>query len=762
MGRSVPSMGKAASAAQQSLALAAIGGALSARALQAVVGVRGPGGAGPGSVGSMIAIGNATDAPRGTAGPATGNRPGFASVLARIAASRVSRDQSDTSAALVAGLGAQPMTAMPDAPGVAEVDGVGTVAAPERGASRSGSMSYVRRDAATAMRAVSRLARALDRARSVSPTGSPFDSARAASDGTNPVSGGAPRPTDATSATPSASGSGRDGGARGTGAPRVAPATGPDAAVSAVEDAAIRVEAAIATGDGATVAAVVADVAKVVPDGLRFLLGQAAMALAGTEGALDLGMLLVGAFDGAITDLPALTGTAADQSSLAGLLVALRQMGATLEIGGPAAATAVAGASSGVSLDGAGVFAALAAALASAATDGEAPVGAGGVSASVPASPATGPAGAVVVDAPLAVAATVALSDMEGVTVIAVAEAGVATVVPLVAHAASRAGSAGANAVVAGADAAAMAVAEAPVDGAEGVPTVPTSPVVALAATAGAGVADGDEAGGQPAQGVSAPGSAGTSVLAGTGIAPGIRLGDADATGLASAASSAVAEFDLPEQVSPILVRLARLTGVGEAKQFMLRLSPEHLGPLSIRLTLRNGAIGVDLTTATPEARKALESALPQLRASLGEAGLRLERLDVSLRENGDEGSGRNAGRQGDQAPQRQSGEPGGQAGSGTGDGGREWAATILGRLHFDQDGRPFDLPTASSADQAPIELAPPTRDFVRAGGGETALSVTRALGVQSRVSVGLGAYGGRRAMAAAVEASKTGDGLPG
>ena len=52
--------------------------------------------------------------------------------------------------------------------------------------------------------------------------------------------------------------------------------------------------------------------------------------------------------------------------------------------------------------------------------------------------------------------------------------------------------------------------------------------------------------------------------------------------------------------------------------------------------------------------------------------------------------------------------------------------------------------------EEAQPVIAPPSRDFVRVVGGETALSVTRALGVQSRVSAGLGAYGGRRFAATA------------
>jgi flagellar hook-length control protein FliK len=738
MGRSVPSLGKAASASQASLALAAMGGALSARALQAVTGVRASGGAGPGGVGSTNAIGDATDAPRGKAGPATGNRPGFASVLERITSSRVSRNQTTARDSIVAGLSAQPL-----APSSDSSDAPGAIGgtAPAVSAGRSGSRSRMRRDAAAGMRAVSRLSKALDRARGMNP-----------SDGSNAAAAGAMRQADQPSPMAQATGqrgrNGEVGSGDGDGGSSV---VSPDAALQAVDDAAARVEAAVATGDPGMVATVVADVSKSLPDSIRVLLGQAAVALAGEAGALDLGMLMVGAFDGSVADLPTLTGTPADQSSLAGLLVALRQVGATLEVGAASVSAAV-DVTNGVALDGAGVFAALASALASAASADEATAGDADLSATGPALPVPADAVAEAQVATVAVVDTPVLSDVEGAPVIAVAEGGVATVVPIVAHVAGKAGQAGSAGAIVGADAAATAAAEVPGD-ASGDTTVASvtsqAAAASLAGAGGAGAAEGEQVGGVPAQGASTPGAGGAQPVAGSGIAPDARIRNADAPGIASTAQATSPVFDLDEQVSPVLVRLAKLTGVGEAKQFTLRLTPDNLGPLSIRLTLRQGALGVDLTTASPEARKALEAALPQLRASLNDAGLRLERLDVGLRDR-DETAGRNASQQGNQTPQRQSGEPGGQAQAGTGDGGREWAATFFGRLQFDQDGRPFEVPASMADEEAQPVIAPPSRDFVRVVGGETALSVTRALGVQSRVSAGLGAYGGRRSAATA------------
>ena len=742
MGRSVPSLGKAASASQASLALAAMGGALSARALQAVAGVRGSGGAGPGGVGSTNAIGDATDAPRGKAGPATGNRPGFASVLERITTARVSRNQSTARDSVVAGLSAQPLATASDS---SEAPGASSGAAPTVSVGRPESRSKMRRDAASGMRAVSRLSKALDRARAMN-----------SADGASSAASGAMRQPDQMSAMAQASGQQSRGGGMGSdsGGSSV---VSPDAAVKAVDDAAARVEAAVASGDPETVAAVVADVSKSLPDSIRVLLGQAAVALAGDGGALDLGMLMVGAFDGSVADLPTLTGTAADQSSLAGLLVALRQVGATLEVGAASASAAV-DTTTGVTLDGAGVFAALASALASAASADEATASAADVPVTGPALPSPGEVAVEAAAAPVAIVDTPALSDVGGSPVIAVAEAGVATVVPIVARTAGKVGQVGSPGAVLGSDAAGTPAADVPGDATVD-PTVAT--VAAAASLAGAGgatSADGEEVGGAPAQGVSAPAAGGAQPIAANGVAPDARIRNADAPSIASTAQATSPVFDLDEQVSPVLVRLAKLTGVGEAKQFTLRLTPDNLGPLSIRLTLRQGALGVDLTTASPEARKALEAALPQLRASLHDAGLRLERLDVGLRDR-DETAGRNANQQGNQSSQQQSGEPGGQAQAGTGDGGREWAANFFGRLQFDQDGRPFEVPAATADGAAQPEIAPPSRDFVRVVGSDSALSVTRALGVQSRVSVGLGAYGGRRAVAAAAIQSGVAEG---
>ena len=152
-------------------------------------------------------------------------------------------------------------------------------------------------------------------------------------------------------------------------------------------------------------------------------------------------------------------------------------------------------------------------------------------------------------------------------------------------------------------------------------------------------------------------------------------------------------DVELHEQISPVIVRQARLMNVDGGQELTMRLNPDHLGPLHVRISLLEGALSVGLTTASAEAQRALENALPQLRGALIESGLRLERLDVSQRDAGSGGNGQpgsqrgsaNAGRGGGQPGYQGDGADGRQAGTGTENGGASFADVLL-----DQDGRAF------------------------------------------------------------------------
>ena len=61
-----------------------------------------------------------------------------------------------------------------------------------------------------------------------------------------------------------------------------------------------------------------------------------------------------------------------------------------------------------------------------------------------------------------------------------------------------------------------------------------------------------------------------------------------------------------------------------------LRLSPEHLGPLEIRISMKDGEASVLFGAANPETRNALEQSLPRLREMFASQGLVLGDANVS------------------------------------------------------------------------------------------------------------------------------------
>ncbi|MDU4092670.1 MAG: flagellar hook-length control protein FliK [Pantoea sp.] len=60
-----------------------------------------------------------------------------------------------------------------------------------------------------------------------------------------------------------------------------------------------------------------------------------------------------------------------------------------------------------------------------------------------------------------------------------------------------------------------------------------------------------------------------------------------------------------------------------------LRLHPEHLGPLHIKLRLEQDQVQLHFVTEQPPVRAALEAAMPHLRTSLAEAGIQMDQGSV-------------------------------------------------------------------------------------------------------------------------------------
>ncbi len=72
-----------------------------------------------------------------------------------------------------------------------------------------------------------------------------------------------------------------------------------------------------------------------------------------------------------------------------------------------------------------------------------------------------------------------------------------------------------------------------------------------------------------------------------------------------------------------------------DIQQAELRLNPKHLGPVEVRIEVRNEQANITFSAHHAVTRDALEAAVPRLREMLGDAGLTLANADVSQQQPG-------------------------------------------------------------------------------------------------------------------------------
>jgi flagellar hook-length control protein FliK len=78
------------------------------------------------------------------------------------------------------------------------------------------------------------------------------------------------------------------------------------------------------------------------------------------------------------------------------------------------------------------------------------------------------------------------------------------------------------------------------------------------------------------------------------------------------------------------------MSNLGSSSQIRLRLVPENLGDLNVKLTVDStGSVNASVLAHTPEARDALLANQGQLHRSLADAGLKLASFNVDLSNNG-------------------------------------------------------------------------------------------------------------------------------
>lgn len=82
-----------------------------------------------------------------------------------------------------------------------------------------------------------------------------------------------------------------------------------------------------------------------------------------------------------------------------------------------------------------------------------------------------------------------------------------------------------------------------------------------------------------------------------------------------------------------------RILATEQTQVARLRLSPEDLGPVDVRITISDHRAEITFAVSSPEAKAAIQQALPQLRETLAENGLQLGDATFGEARPGDQGS---------------------------------------------------------------------------------------------------------------------------
>jgi hypothetical protein len=131
--------------------------------------------------------------------------------------------------------------------------------------------------------------------------------------------------------------------------------------------------------------------------------------------------------------------------------------------------------------------------------------------------------------------------------------------------------------------------------------------------------------------------TAGAAVVTPSTLEPHAKAAEAPTRSAPSPSPPATPLADLPDLIVQT-ISLRWQEGGGEAR---LRLRPEFLGELTVRVAVDNGVVIARLEADSPAVREWIERHEISLRQALGELGLTLEELVVSDREGAEDRSGR-------------------------------------------------------------------------------------------------------------------------
>ncbi len=100
-----------------------------------------------------------------------------------------------------------------------------------------------------------------------------------------------------------------------------------------------------------------------------------------------------------------------------------------------------------------------------------------------------------------------------------------------------------------------------------------------------------------------------------------------DVTQTASAAQQP-ANAD-PNNIAGQIVDHARLITRPDNSEMVIKLKPEHLGELTLKIAVENGAVKATFHTPNADVRSAIEASLPQLRQDMASQGLKVDYVGV-------------------------------------------------------------------------------------------------------------------------------------
>ncbi|MBP2642422.1 MAG: Flagellar hook-length control protein-like protein [Firmicutes bacterium] len=102
----------------------------------------------------------------------------------------------------------------------------------------------------------------------------------------------------------------------------------------------------------------------------------------------------------------------------------------------------------------------------------------------------------------------------------------------------------------------------------------------------------------------------------------------AESTGAAVPDVKTVSVND-PYNVAGQIVEQAKVISRPTNSEMIIKLKPEHLGELTLKIVVENGAVSASFLTNHAEVRNAIESSLPQLRQELANQGLKVDQVGV-------------------------------------------------------------------------------------------------------------------------------------